>query len=73
MKNYKGSIGIVSPFRLQANKIRELVFKNDKLTSALNNLKFVCDTVHRFQGDERDLIIFSPVISKMSQEAHLDF
>ena len=58
---------------MQANKIRELVFKNDKLTSALNNLKFVCDTVHRFQGDERDLIIFSPVISKNVSRGSLGF
>ena len=63
-KKYNGTIGVVSPFRLQANKIRELVFQDDKLLEKLNNLDFISDTVHKFQGDERDLIIFSPVVSK---------
>jgi len=64
IKKYKGTIGVVSPFRLQVNKIRELIFEDDKLLESLNHLKFLCDTVHKFQGDERDLMIFSPVVSK---------
>jgi very-short-patch-repair endonuclease len=30
----------------------------------LNKLELLIDTVHKFQGDERDVIIFSPVVSK---------
>jgi very-short-patch-repair endonuclease len=60
---YKGSIGVVSPFRAQANLIRDLIYKDQELSEQLFLRDFLVDTVHRFQGDERDIIIFSPVIS----------
>jgi very-short-patch-repair endonuclease len=62
-QGYRGSIGVVSPFRAQANRIRDLVFQNNGLTERLSALEFLADTVHRFQGDERDVMIFSPVVS----------
>lgn len=60
---FVGSIGVVTPFRPQANLIRRLVYqnKNLRLNSLANNL--IVDTVHRFQGDEKDIMIFSPVVS----------
>lgn len=63
-QEYKGTIGVVSPFRGQANLIRKLVFNEPKLADWLNSCDFLSETVHKFQGDERDIIIFSPVISK---------
>jgi very-short-patch-repair endonuclease len=60
---YRGSVGVVSPFRAQANRIRDLVNQNDVLVSHLGGLDFLADTVHKFQGDERDVMIFSPVVS----------
>ena len=30
----------------------------------LNRLERLIDTVHKFQGDERDVMIFSPVVSE---------
>ncbi len=60
---YKGTIGVVSPFRAQANRINDLVHKEQALSEQLINRDFLADTVHRFQGDERDIMIFSPVIS----------
>jgi very-short-patch-repair endonuclease len=63
-QGYGGTIGVVSPFRAQANRIRDLAYKNGELIPKLGELELVIDTVHRFQGDERDLIIFSPVVSK---------
>ncbi|MFC1870584.1 AAA domain-containing protein, partial [Chloroflexota bacterium] len=62
-QGYKGSIGIVSPFRAHALRIRDLVNQNDNLAERLLNMDFLSSTVDGFQGDERDLIIFSPVIS----------
>jgi very-short-patch-repair endonuclease len=57
--NFKGSIGIVTPFRQQANRLLDRIFDGaipfDKLTGA----KVVVDTAHGFQGDERDVMIFS--------------
>jgi len=62
-QGYKGTIGVVSPFRAQALRIRDLVFQNESLAQRLLNMDFLSYTVDGFQGDERDLIIFSPVIS----------
>lgn len=72
-QGYQGSIGVVSPFRAQANLIRELCVQNNDLQRRLNDAEFLCDTVHRFQGDERDLMIFSPVVSEGTAKQSLDF
>jgi very-short-patch-repair endonuclease len=72
-RSYRGSIGVVSPFRAQANLIKELCFKDEQLQSLLDNLEFLSDTVHKFQGDERDIIIFSPVVSAGVQIQTLGF
>lgn len=60
---YNGTIGVVSPFRAQANRIRDMVFADTDLSDRLINRDFLVDTVHKFQGDERDVIIFSSVVS----------
>jgi superfamily I DNA and/or RNA helicase len=60
---YNGTIGVVSPFRAQANRIRDLVFGDTDLSDRLINRDFLVDTVHKFQGDERDVMIFSSVVS----------
>ena len=61
---YRGSIGAVTPFRAQANYIRRIVLQDRQLTDALIKAEFLVDTVHRFQGDERDVMFFSPVVSQ---------
>ncbi|MCB1616290.1 MAG: DUF559 domain-containing protein, partial [Pseudomonadales bacterium] len=72
-QGYRGTIGVVSPFRAQANLIKELCFKDEQLQKQLDDLEFLSDTVHRFQGDERDLIVFSPVISQGVQSGTAGF
>jgi very-short-patch-repair endonuclease len=62
--DYVGTVGVVSPFREQANLIRELAFKDSSLAAKLQRADFLADTVHKFQGDERDVMIFSPVVSR---------
>ncbi len=62
-QGYRGSIGVVSPFRAQANKIRDLVFNNEYISAQLNDCDFLVDVVHKFQGDERDVMLFSPTVS----------
>lgn len=59
-KQYVGSIGVVTPFRAQAEHIRGIIESDSVLTQR----DILVDTVHKFQGDERDVMIFSPVISK---------
>jgi len=53
------SLGVVTPFAGQAALIREL------LSAALGHAAqdVTVGTAHRFQGDERDVILFSTVIS----------
>jgi very-short-patch-repair endonuclease len=60
---YKGTIGVVTPFRAQYQRIRDKISQNNDLFERLTLREFLCDTVHKFQGDERDVIIFSPVVS----------
>lgn len=62
-KEYGGSIGVVTPFRAQANAITAAVNQDEKLSEALIRSNFLADTVHRFQGDERDVMLFSPVVA----------
>lgn len=72
-RNYHGSIGVVTPFRAQANLIRQIIDDNKELSARLINHDFLVDTVHKFQGDERDLMIFSPVVSKNMPAGALGF
>lgn len=51
-------IGIVTPFRPQANLIQQMIL-DLKLGKSV-----VADTVHRFQGEEKEIIIFDTVTSK---------
>jgi very-short-patch-repair endonuclease len=58
--NFSGSVGIVTPFRKQADRIR------DKLHETLSQQQrdewnILVDTADGFQGDERDIILFSLV------------
>ncbi len=72
-EEYGGSVGVVTPFRAQANRIRVLVHQDRELAQRLASLQFVADTVHGFQGDERDVIFFSPVVSAGVGESTLRF
>lgn len=55
------SIGILSPFRLQVEKLREKFKYYEK--DSKNGKDLLIDTIHRFQGDEKDVIIFSLGVS----------
>jgi Superfamily I DNA and RNA helicases and helicase subunits len=71
---YKGSVGVVTPFRAQADKIRDLISKDDELNKyLLFNNDFLVDTVHKFQGDERDVMFFSATISRNALEGTIRF
>ncbi len=71
--NYIGTIGVVSPFIAQANRINDLIHQDNVLSDQLLRRNFLCDTVHKFQGDERDVIIFSPVVSQGIKKGSLLF
>ena len=52
------SIGVVTPFRVQKEFLRS------GLEQRGLEAKVLVDTAYGFQGDERDVIIFSPVVAK---------
>lgn len=62
-QRFPGEVGVVTPFRAQANRINELVNQDDALSAVLSARNFAAETAHRFQGDERDVMLFSPVVS----------
>lgn len=72
-RGYTGTIGIVTPFRAQANLIRDILFRDVELTQRFVSADGLVDTVHRFQGDERDLMLFSPVVSTGITDQSLRF
>lgn len=72
-RGYRGSIGVTSPFRAQVNRIKDIANQDPQLSAVLDSLDFVVDSVHRFQGDERDLIVFSPAVSKGDTKRALGF
>lgn len=62
VRSGKHSIGVVSPFTAQAGLIERLA-ERELGRDLLNEIEFVSGTAHRLQGDERDAIIFSSVVS----------
>lgn len=61
----RATIGIVTPFRPQENLIKNW------LQSHPNSNRIRSGTAHQFQGDECDVMIFSPVLSDGIQEGTL--
>ena len=72
-QKYGGSIGVVTPFRAQGRRIRELVSQDPALHTVLSALDFLAEVVHKYQGDERDVMIFSPVVSNGLQDGARHF
>jgi very-short-patch-repair endonuclease len=72
-QRFSGEMGVVTPFRAQANLIEELIARDDALSGVLASRNFISETAHRFQGDERDLILFSPTVSSGTPESATGF
>ncbi|RRH70142.1 AAA domain-containing protein [Falsigemmobacter faecalis] len=72
VQGYGGSVGVATPFRAQAQEIDQAV---RALVSVprLELSAFRAATVDSFQGQERDLIIFSPVLGPASAETAVTF
>jgi len=57
---FKGSVGVVTPFSQQKRRLEDTLFGADtEFYHALEAVDCHVDTAHGFQGDERDVIIFS--------------
>ncbi|OQB20467.1 MAG: RecBCD enzyme subunit RecD [Firmicutes bacterium ADurb.Bin182] len=72
---YAGSIGVTTPFRLQAERIKSALENTEPrlYDILLRDHEFIADTVHKFQGDERDLMIFSSVVTQGTPNSTLGF
>ena len=57
------SIGIVTPYRAQEDRLNR--------TSTNEYERVTIGTAHKFQGDERDIMIFSPVVASGMSEGSL--
>ena len=58
--SFKGSIGVVTPFRQQATRLNDALFTaNTAFYQSLGAANCHVDTAHGFQGDERDVLFFS--------------
>ena len=73
--NYAGTIGVVTPFKRQADLISYYLRERHSrlLDELVKNHDFIAATAHKFQGDERDVIIFSPVVSNGAPQGTLNF
>ena len=60
------SIGIVTPFRNQAEQL------NAKIPNQFRD-RIVADTVYKFQGDEKDVIIYSLVVTDNSPSTKINW
>ena len=63
-QNLNISIGIVTPFSHQAKEI------HSKIPMHLSQ-RIVADTVHKFQGDEKDVMIYSLVVTNNSPDSKI--
>lgn len=65
-RQYSGTIGVVTPFQLQVQRIREHVVSEDYrvMADSLTERLFMVNSAHGYQGDERDAMIFSLTIDK---------
>jgi len=56
---FRGTIGVVSPFRQQANRINDALYDKQISQEIMAETRLHVDTSHGFQGDERDIMFFS--------------
>ena len=58
--HYRGTVGVVTPFRQQMIRLKDALDSSHELPQDfMERVRFLASTAHGFQGDERDLIIFS--------------
>jgi len=59
-QDYQGSIGVISPFNAQAALLKRLI-ENDIPRELREHAEIRVGTADKFQSEERDVILFSPV------------
>lgn len=73
-QSYSGSVGVIAPFRPQVAALTAAIERDQALTDALlKAAEFRAGTVDSFQGQERDLILFSPCLGASSAMSAVAF
>lgn len=57
LRGFEGTVGVVTPFKAQSRLLER------RLAAHVRELDLRIGTAHRFQGDERDLMLFSMVLA----------
>ncbi|MBV7380590.1 AAA domain-containing protein [Maritimibacter dapengensis] len=71
-EGYEGSIGVVTPFRAQVLELENAINREIPETKRIA-AELKVGTVDGFQGQERDLILFSPVVGPRSPQSGMTF
>ena len=71
-QKYEGSVGFVAPFRAQVLEFETQIVKSIP-GELLAKAKLKAGTVDSFQGDERDLVLFSPTLTNNSTSSAVNF
>lgn len=71
-EGYAGTIGVIAPFRGQVHALEEAI-RDSVPAQKLEGAEFRVATVDGFQGQERDLILFSPCLGPASPASAITF
>lgn len=71
-EGYAGTIGVIAPFRRQVHTLDEAI-RGSIPAQKLEGAEFRVATVDGFQGQERDLILFSPCLGPASPASAITF
>ena len=72
VQSYPGSVGVITPFRQQVSALESAIISALPETKRLA-AELRVGTVDGFQGQERDLILFSPCVGPKSPQSGLTF
>jgi hypothetical protein len=70
---FRGTVGVVTPFRPHAELLNRLVQQDPILARQIPSSELRLATATSFQGNERDLIVFSPVVSDNVRQGSIHF
>jgi len=73
VRKFTGTVGVVTPFRVQAKLLNKLIQAHPGLRAVCDKANLQAHTAHRFQGDERDVIVLSPVIAQGTGKGLLSY
>ncbi|NEJ00160.1 AAA domain-containing protein [Rhizobium ruizarguesonis] len=72
VQEYSGTVGVIAPFRPQVQALNDAI-KGTMSADLLDQADFRAGTVDSFQGQERDLILFSPCLGRSSATSAVTF